>query len=281
MRVHILDGPMGTELERRGVPLPPPLWTATAVLDRPETVTAIHRDYEAAGADVHTSATFRTTARALAGTAWADRWAGLAARAVELCRAGVGPDATIAGSIAPLEDCYRPDLTPADDELAAEHAALARVLADAGCDLLLVETMPTTRELAAATTAAADTGRPVWAAITLGPRGDFFDTAGVRHAMDVALEAGAEAFLINCTPPDVISAVLPELHAHRPEARLGAYGNNIFVGHTDWSPERYAAEGLRWTAAGARIVGGCCGTTPEHLRALATALGGTAPVPGA
>jgi S-methylmethionine-dependent homocysteine/selenocysteine methylase len=255
------------------------------VLDRPETVTAIHRDYAAAGADVHTSATFRTTARALAGTAGAHqgthRWAHLATRAVELCRAGVGPDATIAGSIAPLEDCYRPDLTPADDELAAEHAALARVLADAGCDLLLVETMPTTRELAAATAAAADTGRPVWSAITLGPRGDFFDTAGVRNAMDVALEAGAEAFLINCTAPDFISAVLPELLAHRPEATLGAYGNNIFVGHTDWSPERYAAEGLRWAAAGARIVGGCCGTTPEHTRALATALGGTAQPPGA
>jgi S-methylmethionine-dependent homocysteine/selenocysteine methylase len=270
--VTLLDGALGTELERRGLPLPPPLWSARAVAERPELLTAIHRDYAAAGADVHTAATFRTTERALAGTPWAARWRELAARAVALAREAAGPGARVAGSIAPLEDCFSPELTPDAASLQREHAALARCLADAGCDVLLVETMPTTRELLAATRAAAATGLPVWSAVTLGPRGDFFDERALREAREVAAGEGAAAFLINCTPPDRITALLRTLGPHG-GLELGAYGNDLFDGHVGWPPERYAEQALFWREAGATIVGGCCGTGPEHLRVVARALG--------
>jgi S-methylmethionine-dependent homocysteine/selenocysteine methylase len=270
----LLDGPMGTELERRGARLPAPMWSAVAVRDAPALVSAVHADYAAAGADVHTAATFRTTARALAGAGDTGDWRALVLRAVGLCRDAVG-QARVAGSIAPLEDCFSPERTPPDDVLREEHTALAECLADAGCDLLLVETMPTLRELVAATSAAADTGLPVWSALTLGPQGEFFDAAGVAEARRAAHDAGAQAFLINCTPPPRITALLESLAQAQPgttdpaaDRTLGAYGNSIFPGETGWSPARYAEEALAWAALGARILGGCCGTGPAHLVAL-------------
>ena len=272
--VTLLDGPIGTELERRGLPLPAPLWTALGVIERPDLLTAIHRDYAAAGAQVHTAATFRTTERALRGTPWEARWAELATRAVELCRAAVGPGARVAGSLAPLEDCFTPAATPDAGALAREHAALAAALAAAGCDLLLVETMPTLRELRAATRAAVATGLPVWSSLTLGPRGDFYTEQELRDARQAVADEGARAFLLNCTSPEKITAAL-----HGPLARgegpaglvQGAYANQIFDRESPFRPARYAAEAVAWHAAGARILGSCCGTLPAHIAALRAA----------
>ena len=289
----LLDGPLGTELERRGQPLPPPMWSARALVEAPLLISQIHEDYAQAGAQVHTAATFRTTARALAGTEWAARWRELLELAVALCReaiaagdaagapsgAPVGAPASapaparVAGSMAPLEDCFAPARTPPAEILDREHSELARALAAAGCDLLLVETMPTLRELRAATAAAAATGLPVWAGITLGPRGDFFDGAGVREAARAAAEGGAQAFLINCTAPPLISRQLEALFARPAGLALGAYANTIFEGGAEWPPERYVEEARRWREAGATILGGCCGTTPRHIAALRRELG--------
>ena len=273
----LLDGPLGTELERRGQPLPPPMWSARALVEAPLLISQIHEDYAEAGAQVHTAATFRTTARALAGTEWAARWRELLELAVTLCRDAVrdaGPaGARVAGSMAPLEDCFSPARTPPAEVLAREHAELARALAAAGCDLLLVETMPTLRELRAATAAAAATGLPVWAGITLGPRGDFFDGTGVREAARAAAEGGAQAFLLNCTAPPLISRQLEALFARPAGLALGAYANTIFEGGAEWPPERYVEEVRRWREAGATILGGCCGTTPRHIAALRRELG--------
>jgi S-methylmethionine-dependent homocysteine/selenocysteine methylase len=266
--VTLLDGPVGTELERRGLSLPAPVWSARAVIERPDLLTAIHRDYAAAGAQVHTAATFRTTARALRDTPWAGRWEELAARAVALCRAAAGPGARVAGSLAPLEDCFSPQLTPDDAALAREHAALAGALARAGADLLLVETMPTLRELRAATRAAAATGLPTWAAVTLGPAGDFFDAAGLRAARSAAADAGAQAFLLNCSRVEDVTEALAELARSPAPAglALGAYANALFgEGRT---PEAYALAAGLWRDSGASILGSCCGTGPAHVAAL-------------
>lgn len=265
--ITLLDGPLGSELERRGLPLPAPLWSAAGVLERPELLVEIHRDHAAAGAEVHTANTFRTTARALRETRWAASWREVAGQAVALCRQAVGGDARVAGSMAPLEDCFTPQATPDDDTLMREHTELAECLATAGCDLLLVETMPTHRELVVATRAAALTGLPVWSAITLGPGGDYFDADSAAAARDDAVQAGASAFLINCSPPDRITNLLEQFRSQG-DLPLGAYGNNIFEGETGWDPARYAEQALRWRDLGATLLGGCCGTTPEHLATL-------------
>ncbi|MED5330751.1 MAG: homocysteine S-methyltransferase family protein [Planctomycetota bacterium] len=270
--VILLDGPMGTELERRGQKLPAPAWSAAALWEAPDLVRQIHRDYAAAGATVHTAATFRTRSRNLAHTPWAGRWDELARMAVSLCREGAGPQALVAGSLSTLEDCFRPDLVPDDATLADEHEALAHVLAEAGCDLLLVETMNTLREMRAATIAAVGTGRPVWAAVTLGAEGDYFDSKEIAQAYVEASELGAEAFLINCTAPHRIGPALETLNPLISSARLGAYGNHIFPGETKVMPDSYAQDAMKWIAHGASIIGGCCGTTPDHIAAISALL---------
>ncbi|MBK7404220.1 MAG: homocysteine S-methyltransferase family protein [Phycisphaerales bacterium] len=162
--ITILDGPVGTELIRRGVDCTGPLWSARAIDGAPEVLGAIHREYAAAGATVHTAATFRTQPGIEPG-----EWARLARRGVELVREAVPRGHRVAGSLAPLADCYRPDLSPARVDPAATreaHLALARVLADAGCDILLCETFTDPGEgllaAGAAVEAAEATGAEVW-----------------------------------------------------------------------------------------------------------------------
>src|SRR5258708_2860993 len=102
-RMILLDGPLGTELERRGIETPPPGWSAYAIDRAPEIIAAIHRDYAAAGATVHTANTFRTKRRQ-----FPERWQALTEKAIAIARASVPSSHRIAASIAPLEDCWRP-----------------------------------------------------------------------------------------------------------------------------------------------------------------------------
>lgn len=271
---------MGTELDARGVDTTLPLWSARALVEAPEIVEAIHREYVAAGATVHTANTFRTKRRTLRATGIA--WAPLARLAVQIARAATPSEHRVAGSIAPLEDCYRPDLSPSDSR--GEHRELAEVLADAGCDLLLCETFPHVGEALVAVEEAVRTGVETWVAFTAGPDAGLLTPRAVAEGARASLGAGATAVLINCTPA---IDVQPYVEALVPlGAAVGAYAN---AGRVDdgigWKSSaepgaiRYAALAERWRAAGATIVGGCCGTTPAHVRALAerfSSLGGQA-----
>ena len=287
-RPVLLDGPMGTELDRRGVDTSLPLWSARGLLVAPETVLAIHRDYLDAGAEILTTNTFRTHARSLATAGLGNRARELTALAVQLAREAVetalaagGEGAWVAGSIAPLEDCYSPELTPADVELEREHAEIVEHLEAAGVDLYLVETMPTVREAEAAARAALATGKPVLVGFTCDRRGALLSGESVADAARRVGELGVAGLLINCTPAACLHVALERL-ARATRLPVGAYGN---VGHAEsergWaatdvlSPARYAAYAERWLRLGARLIGSCCGTGPEHIRALRRLLAGT------
>lgn len=270
----ILDGPLGTELQARGVPTPLPGWSAHALESAPRVVQAIHADYAAAGATVHTANTFRTRRRL-----FPDRWQTLATTAVRLAREALPPGSRLAGSVAPLEDCYRPDLSPAhrdSEATAAEHAELCRVLADAGCDLLLVETFPDPLEARLATQAAASTGLETWVALTPGPDADLLNPAQLARAAAACVAAGARAALVNCSPALGTLEYVRALRAAVPrQVPIGAYAN---AGRPDdrlgWrsepqAPARYAELAATWQAAGATLLGSCCGTGPAHVAALA------------
>jgi S-methylmethionine-dependent homocysteine/selenocysteine methylase len=276
----LLDGATGTELERRGVRTALPLWSAHALLEAPEVVERIHRDYIAAGAEAITANTFRTHRRSLAK-------GGLGARAVALTRGAVGiarraaRDAGrrvwVLGSAAPLEDCYRPDLVPGNADLAREHAEHARALAAAGVDAILVETMNCVREAAAAARAGLATGLPVLVSFACDGEARLLSGERLADALDAVEPLGPHALLVNCLPPRSVPACLAVLA--RAGLPFGAYANlgapNDATGFTrsdDCPPPEFAAHAAAWRAAGARIVGGCCGTGPEHVRALALAL---------
>jgi S-methylmethionine-dependent homocysteine/selenocysteine methylase len=269
MTVVVLDGPMGTELARRGVPIPGPGWSAHALDTAADVVAAIHRDYVAAGATVHTANTFRTKRRALGA-----RWEALARQAVELARGSVRSGQRVAGSIAPLEDCYRPAASPGEASR-PEHAELARVLADAGVDVLLCETFPNAVEAVVAVSEAARTGVETWVALTAGPDGSLMTPADMREVARRCVDAGARAVLVNCTPASRTLAYVEALAAVG--APFGAYANagNAADG-IGWEADvergaaRYAGLARRWIDAGATIVGGCCGTGPAHIAALSS-----------
>jgi S-methylmethionine-dependent homocysteine/selenocysteine methylase len=294
----LLDGATGTELTRRGVDTRLPLWSAGALLDAPDVVRAIHSDYIRAGAEIITTNTFRTHRRNLARAGMPDRARELTYRAVRLARQAIqqtGHPANqpvfIAGSMSPLEDCYSPNLVPPDDQLRLEHREIALDLAEAGCDLLLVETMNTIREAVIAATAALATGLPVCVSFVAGPGGRAPDRlihapGEVDEEMTLlsgeAIEPAASAVrrlnpavvMVNCVPLNLIEPAFDRLRA----ARAGPVGLYANIGHADDSvgwiltddvrPDAYARHARRWLEHGASIIGGCCGTTPDHIAAL-------------
>ncbi len=281
----IIDGALGTELWGRGVATAGPLWSGNAIDGAPDVLAAIHRDYAAAGATVHTAATFRTT-RQSAG----DRWRELTRRAVAIARGAVPAGHRVAGSVAPLEDCYRPDLAPTDPALLArEHGAMARALADAGVDLLLAETFPSPAEAVAATRACVATGVETWVSLTAGPHGDLLAPAELAIAAKRCADEGARAVLVNCVSASKTLPYVEALARAKVSVPFGAYAN---AGDKDeglgWTgpteahaaAARYAELARSWILAGASIVGGCCGTGPVHMSRVAfvAQVGASAPI---
>jgi S-methylmethionine-dependent homocysteine/selenocysteine methylase len=277
----LLDGATGTELERRGVRTGLPLWSTHALLEAPETLRAVHADYARAGAEVITANTFRTQGRTLLraepGLALAERDATLTAQAVALARQGVldaGSGAWIAGSAPTLEDCYRPDLVPDPACLTAEHARHVANLVAAGVDLILVETMNSIREALAAGEAAAASGLPFVISFVSWRDARLLSGEGLAEAIEAVRTLSPLAVGVNCLPPSAVPPCLDVLR--RAALPFGVYANlgepedeTGFARSEDCPPARFASIAASWRDAGARFVGGCCGTTPAHIRATA------------
>jgi S-methylmethionine-dependent homocysteine/selenocysteine methylase len=268
--VIVLDGATGTELSRRGVDTRGKLFSAAALLDDNgiRALRQIHRDYVEAGAQVITANTFRTNPRAAGG-----RWRELTAQAVRIAREA---GAVVAGSIAPITDCYQPyQMQPYPTVVLREYRQMARALANEGCDLLLVETVTDAFQAVTAAMAAAETGLPVWVSASIPPSGQMRDGDDLRVFFRALRDIfGVSAVLINCTPCDGIDLALDA--ARDSGLPFGAYAH---MGDVDpaagWpatpllAPDEYAARAARWLVRGATILGGCCGTTPDHIAALA------------
>ncbi len=280
-RPRVLDGAMGSELLGEGVAAARRLWGVGALLEAPGAVREVHRRHAAAGAEALTAATFRVAPYALRRAGLEDRAGELAATAVRLAREGAeeaGAEALVLGSQTTLEDCYRPDAVPADAVLHREHAATAALLAGAGVDALLLETFNTVREAAAAAAEAAATGLAVIVSFTCVAGGRLLSGEDARDAAEAVSLPGVAAVGVNCTRvPDVMAALVRL--AGGTALPLAAYANNAwFADDSAWlaadpvPPERYGACALAWRAAGARLVGGCCGTTAAHVAAVARTL---------
>ena len=268
MSITILDGPMGTELLLRGVETPLPGWSAHALLTAPDVVREIHADYARAGATVHRTNTFRTKRRDFPGD-----WEELTRAAMSICRESIPADQRVAGSIAPLEDCYEPGKSPPDPR--AELREFAHVLAE-GCDLLVCETFPHVGEALIAVEECVVTGRETWVAFTAGPNADLLTPAELGEGARRAIDLGASTVLVNCVPVVRTLDYLKELSGLG--VPFGAYANagepdDGFGWKSDPSePQRYAAAAQAWLDLGATIVGACCGTGPAHVRALADSI---------
>lgn len=291
----LLDGAIGTELTRRGVDTSLPLWSTRALLDAPDVLREIHRDYVAAGAEILTANTFRTGRRTMRRCGLGDRAKELTRRAVEIAREAIAAAATapievrpgdpdtrfaapvsVAGSMSPLEDCYEPSAVPSARELEDEHGEMAALLGVSGVDVLLVETMNTVCEATTATSAARATGLPTIVGLVCGHDARLLSGESIEDAVDALEPLRPDAIAINCTPTPSITSSLRRL-ADTTRLPMGAYGN---IGYADadkgWvntdavEPDAYARYAREWLDLGVRVVGGCCGTTPAHIAALRT-----------
>ena len=279
----ILDGAIGTLLEQRGVDTGLPLWSANALLTAPEALRRIHEEYIRAGADIVTTATFRTTGRTFRLAGLPDSSAELTAYAVGIAadaRASLGARGVlIAGSMGPLEDCYRPDLVPGGAVLAQEHTEHARRLAEAGSDFLFLETFGTIRESLAAASAARGTGKEFVVSFLVTMKGTLYGGESVKDAVAAIAPLAPAALSVNCVSPRYVHLALDQLRTAAGAIPTGVYANVGLPGgehggtlRTDVDPEEYLSFARRWRAEGARIIGGCCGTSPDYIRLLADRL---------
>jgi homocysteine S-methyltransferase len=295
----ILDGALATELEARGADLRDPLWSAKILIEQPELIRAVHRDYFAAGADVATTATYQAS---LAGFARrgidAAAAAALMCSAVDLARAArddFWSDAgnrrgrlrpLVAASIGPygaaLADGseYRGNYQLSDSELRDFHLPRLAALAGSGADLLAIETLPCEREaLVLAQLLQEFSPLPAWIAFSCRDAQHTSEGQRIRDCV-TSLEPFAQvvAVGVNCTQPGFILPLLQEMSGCTDKPLL-VYPNS--GEHYDGATRRwqgsagskpFAAQAISWCAAGARLIGGCCRTTPADIRELRQSL---------
>jgi len=284
-RPILADGAMGTVLYGRGVFIN--RCYDELNLSDPGLILSVHEEYLQAGAEIIETNTFganrfRLSRHGLGGKVAEINVAGvrLAQQAVQHLRDKQAGEAWVAGAVGPLGVRLEPLGKTGLDEARAAFAEQIRALAEAGVDMLIIETMPALNEAREALLAAEETapGLPVLVMVTVDDESNCLDGSSPQQAAALLTEWGAGAIGVNCStgPSTVLTAIeamrgattLPL--AAMPNAGMprAVEGRNIYL----CSPEYMASFARKAIAAGAQIVGGCCGTTPNHIRAMRSAM---------
>ena len=286
--VLITDGGLATQLESRGHDLSDDLWSARLLFDAPDEITAAHVAFYRAGAAIATTASYQASFDGFAAGGIdrgdAER---LMRRSVELAaaaRAEVGVDGrSVAASIGPYgaalangeEYVGRYGLSVA--ELADWHLPRMEILADAGADVLAIETVPDVDEAEALVGLARRLSVPAWLSYTIDGA---FTRAGQPLAEAFAVAAGVPEIVavgVNCCAPgDVLPAIeMAREVTDKPVIVYPNSGEQWDGEHRTWIGTAAWSTGLapQWVAAGARIVGGCCRVMPDDIAAIARTLG--------
>ncbi|MDP9184737.1 MAG: homocysteine S-methyltransferase [Actinomycetota bacterium] len=290
----VLDGGLATELERRGADLRDDLWSAKVLIEEPDRIIDVHRAYVDAGADVLISASYQASFEGFARKGLnRARAAELMARSVELARSaadGAGRPVLVAASVGPygavLADgseytgrYHLGERSAAVAALREFHRPRAEVLAAAEPDLLAVETIPSIAEAEALADVLPPLGIPAWVSFSCGDGERLNDGTLFGQAVDVvATIPGVVAVGVNCTPPADVAPLL-RIARSRTDKPLVAYPNRgatwdaaskSWVG--DAVPEGFGPLARSLRDAGARLVGGCCGSGPADIHDVAAAL---------
>jgi S-methylmethionine-dependent homocysteine/selenocysteine methylase len=282
----ILDGGTGTDIQRRGVKMDSEVWCAEANLTHPDVVRSVHEDYIKAGADVITANTYASSplmfhARGRSDLIEVDTAAMREARAA--ADAADRPVA-VAGSISVMRphvagtDRFDDAIGFDETQMRAFYRQKAENLKACGADLIILEMMRDSKFSLWATDAAMDTGLPVWVGIAV-ERNASGGLSGVNHAEE---ELGAlvrtltartpDACLVMHSPIDTVAEALEIIKANW-AGTAGTYPEAGEFRMPDWEfvdvdPAEFAATAKDWRAAGAQIIGGCCGINPDHIAAL-------------
>jgi S-methylmethionine-dependent homocysteine/selenocysteine methylase len=286
-RIILMDGGTGMELLRRSANKAPIRWSAEYLLAEPDLVRTVHADYIVAGAKTLTVNAYSATFTRMGMIGEADRVPELQRMACRLAvearqAAGTtGADVAVSGCLPPLNGTYRPDRVRPFEENLAEYRRLVELQAPY-VDFFLCETMSTADEARAAATAAAETGKPVWVSWSLSDdSGRLRSGESISHSYAALAGTTVDAVLANCSPPESISAAMPNLVSCGVPA--GGYANGfkpiprdfrpgktreLLQSRVDLGPAEYWKFVKQWVGAGATIVGGCCEVGPEHVSFL-------------
>lgn len=278
MQPIILDGPVGTEIERRGGDISAPLWSAKGLIDNPDMIKNIHIDYINAGANVITTNTFRTQERTFKKVGLKNYGKTITQLAAELAveaRKSTESKVKIAGSIAPLEDCYSPWLVPDISDLQIEHQDMADWLYDSGIDLFLIETMNSVKEATVALEIAQKYEIPVWVGMTVNNDGVILSGESWLDLIQ-AFSNFPDIIFVNCSSRTGTAKALKQLSSLRqnlfPELNLGFYPNYLFELEEGRSIEKLREELFNsideWMLYKPKVVGTCCGATPDDTAIL-------------
>lgn len=292
----ILDGGLATELEARGCDLSDKLWSARLLLDNPDLIRQVHLDYYWAGADCCISASYQATIAGFMGRGLSETEAvdllRLSVRLVEEARnqfwsipahrtgrlrpivaASVGP---YGAALADGSE-YTGDYDLDEDELVDWHRQRWHILAESGADILACETIPSHSESRALARLAAETPQmPVW--VSFSCRDGKHINDGIPIADCAAHLDGVKQVVavgINCTPPSYIPSLIREVRGvtQKPIVVYPNSGEVYDPVHKIWLgqsvPSEFGTFSREWRKEGAALIGGCCRTTPAHIRQVA------------
>jgi homocysteine S-methyltransferase len=278
-RVLVCDGAMGTMLYARGVFVNKSFEALN--LAQPDLVAGVHRAYVEAGCDVLETNTFGANRVKLAAFGLEDRLRDVNLAGARIARQEARSGVWVAGAIGPLGIRIEPWGKTGVDEAEAWFREQAQALADGGVDLFVLETFRDLNEISAAIRAVrAVGGLPIVAQMTTEEDGNSLDGTPPEQFAPALVRQGADVIGVNCSvgPAPMLETI--ERIERSVQARLSAQPNagrpRDIEGRTIYlsSPEYMASYARRFVAQGVRLVGGCCGTTPEHIRQMKVATGG-------
>src|SRR5215471_12399799 len=281
-RVLVCDGAMGTMLYARGIFLNRCFDELN--LTQPDLVAEVHTEYIRAGADVIETNTFGANRFKLANFGLAEKTRAINVQGARIAKHAAREGAWVAGSIGPLGVRIEPWGRTGTDEAEAAFRDQAAALAEGGVDLFILETFRDLNEMKAAIRAVRSVSdKPVVAQMTTGDDGQSLDGTPPETFTPELEHAGADVIGVNCSVGPAAMLETIETMARLTNARLSAQpnagrprdvdGRNLYL----CSPDYMASYARRFAAAGVRLVGGCCGTTPDHIRQIKNGLAGTTP----
>lgn len=273
----LLDGATGTNLQKAGMPVGvcPEQW----ILEHPDVLVDLQKRYVEAGTDILFAPTFTANRIKLREYGLEEQLPEMNRKLTELSRQAAGGKALVAGDLTMTGEQLYPLGDLQFEELVEVYKEQARVIAEAGADLFVVETMMSLQECRAAVLAIRETcDLPIMVSLTYNEDGRTLYGTDPVTAVTVLQSLGADAVGMNCsTGPEAMLAPVAEMAEYatvpllvKPNAGMPELVDGKTVFHV--GPEEFAEAGRELVKAGASVIGGCCGTTPEHIRALKQAV---------
>lgn len=278
-RPIILDGATGTNLQKAGMPVGvcPEQW----ILENPEVLVELQKAYVEAGTDILFAPTFTANRIKLDEYGLSEKLVSMNRELVALSKRAAGGHAYVAGDLTMTGQQLYPLGELMFEELVGVYREQAKVIYEAGADLFVVETMMSLQESRAAVIAIREVcDLPIMVSLTYNEDGRTLYGTDPATAVIVLQSLGADAVGLNCsTGPEAMLAPVAQMAEYatvpvlaKPNAGMPELVDGVTVYRT--TPEEFAAVGAKLVEAGAAILGGCCGTTPAHIAALAAAVGG-------